>query len=45
MPTVSVSKSLTGSGRLLRMPKLKDFEFEQIRKNVQTIVRAICEHV
>lgn len=31
--------------RLLRMPKLKDFEVEEIRKNVQTIARGISEHV
>lgn len=31
--------------RLLRMPTLKDFEVEEIRKNVQAIARAVCEHV
>lgn len=31
--------------RLLRIPKLEDAEVEEIRKDVQTIARAICEHV
>lgn len=31
--------------RLLRMPTLKDFEVEEIRKNMQAIARAVCEHV